>query len=578
MRSAGSVPAVLLLAAAFLAAVPASAQETPPQETPPRDAGAPVFSEVVDVEIVNVDVRVTDRDGKPVHGLGREDFVVLRDGRPVEIANFYAVEEGRPAAAGAGADAAPSPAPEAEVAPGPPAPEIPPDQRLWLIVYVDNFNLDPLERDRVLPSLRTFLGQTLRPGDRAMLVTFDRILEVRVPFTDRPGLLLDALDEVAGSSGFVPVRRREQQDLLKRIDGADSPRQALLMTRAYAESLRHEVDVSVQALERLVESLAGLPGRKALLHVSSGVPMLAAEEMFHVVGQKFSLSEAYAEIGRHDTTRAWERVDRAANAHRVVFYTLDAGGMRGMQYSAAEYEGLVTPHLRRTMDSVAPENLQAALRLMAAETGGLAIVNRNEVLPALDEVGADLRSYYSLGIRSAGVVSARHHELEVRLREPRPGVTVRHRGAYRSKSTETQMRERLRSSLAYAHETNPLGVEVTWGRPEPQGGRRDLYVVPVRLEIPLSGLVLLPVPDGRHELRLELYAGAAGGGDEISEVDVVPLGLRIAEEHVEAARGEAFVHTHRLLLRRGRYKVGLGLLDLFGREWSVVTTYLDIGP
>ena len=573
MRFAPAVPALLLLAAPLLAAFPATAQETPEAEEAPAPA---VFAEVVDVEIVNVDVRVTDRDGKPVHGLGREDFVVLRDGRPVEIANFYAVEDGRPAAGSDPAEPAPVPAPELLPEPAPPAAaDVPADQRLWLVVYVDNYNLDPLERDRVLPALRTFLGQTLRPEDRAMLVTFDRTLEVRVPFTGRTDLLLDEVDELSQESGFVPIRRREQQDLLKRIDRAESGRQALLQTRVYAEELRNQVDVTVRALERLVESLGGLPGRKALLHVSSGVPMLAAEEMFHVVGQKFDLAEAYAEIGRHDTTRAWERLDRTANAHRVVFYTLDAGGFRGMQYAAAEYEGLVTPHLRRTMDSIAPENLQASLRLMAAQTGGLAIVNRNEVLPALDEVRSDLRSFYSLGIRSAGVESARHHELEVRLREARPGVTVRHRGAYRSKSQQTLMQERLRSALAYAHETNPLGVEATWGRPEPQGGR-GLWVVPVRLEIPLRGLILLPTAAGKHELRLELYAGAAGTGDEISEIDVVPLGLRIADEHVEAARGEAFVHTHRLLLRRGRYKVGLAVLDLLGREWSMVTAILDI--
>ena len=569
----------VLFAAGLLAAAPASARQgaTPAaaaeQEPPP----ASVFAEVVDVEIVNVDVRVTGRDGQPIHGLGREDFVVLRDGRPVEVVNFYAVENGRPAA-----EPEPGPAPELAAEPGSPAlpnaaPDAaPPDQRLWLVVYVDNYNLDPLERDRVLPALRSFLSQSLRPEDRAMLVTFDRTLEVRVPFTDREDLLLEALDEVAEESGFVPVRRREQQDLLKRIDRAESAGHALLMARAYAEELRNGVDVTVRALERLVESLAGLPGRKALLHVSSGVPMLAGEEMFHVVGQKFGASAAYAEIGRHDTTRAWERVDRAANAHRVVFYTLDAGGMRGMQYAAAEYEGLVTPHLRRTMDSVVPENLQSSLRLMAAETGGLAILNRNEVAPALDEVRADLRSYYSLGIRSAGVESARHHEIEVRLREERPGVTVRHRGAYRSKTQQTLMQERLRSALAYAHETNPLGVVAAWGRPEPQGGR-NLWIVPVRLEIPLRDLVLVPVAGGKHELRLELYAGAAAGGDEISEIDVVPMGLRIADEHVEAARGESFVHTHRLMLRSGRHKVGLAVLDLLGREWSVVSTILDIG-
>lgn len=564
----------LALAALLFAAVPAPAAAQAPAARPEEEPSG-VFSDVVDVQVVNIDVRVTDAEGKPVHGLGREDFVVRQDGRPVEIVNFYAVEDGSPVPA-PDEPAPPSAEAAPEAAAAPPAPAVPPEQRLWLIVYVDNYNLDPLERNRVLPALRSFLYDSLGPEDRAMVVTFDRALEVRVPFTSDQRLLVAGVERLAAESGFRTVRRREQAEVLKRIDRADSGRQALLLARLYAEELRNEVDVTVQALERLVESLAGLPGRKALLHVSSGIPMLAGEEMFQVIGQKFDMSEAYAEISRHDTSRAWHRVERMANAHRVVFYTLDAGGMRGMQFAGAEYEGLTTPHLRRTMDSVVPENLQSSLRLMANETGGLAILNRNDVRPALEAVRTDFGSFYSLGIRASDVESARHHQIAVELREPRRGLTVRHRGAYRSKSQQTLMRERLRSSLSYGHEANPLGVVARWGRPEQQGAR-GLWVVPVRLEIPLSDLVLLPVPDGRHELRLELYAGAAAGGDEISEIDVVPLGLRVADEHVEAARGESFVHTHRLMLRRGRHKVGVAVLDLTGREWSVVTAILDIG-
>lgn len=564
----------LLLAALLLAAAPPALGQEPVGGAARPEPSPPTFSDVVDVGVVNIDVRVTDRDGRPVHGLEREDFLVRQDGRPVEIVNFYAVEDGRPVPPRE--EAAPAPAEEPPPSAVQPQNTLPPDQRLWLIVFVDNYNLDPLERDRILPALRSFLFDSLRPDDRAMIVTFDRALEVRLPFTGDEALLVETVARLRGESGFRPLRRRAQADLLGRIDRADNGRQALLLTRAYAEELRHEVDVTVRALEGLVESLGGLPGRKALLHVSSGIPMLAAEELFHVIGQKFEMSEAYAEVGRHDTTRAWERIGRTANAHRVVFYTLDAGGMRGMQYAGAEYEGLTTPHLRRTMDSVVPENLQSSLRLLAAETGGVAILNQNDVRPALDAVRDDLGSFYSLGIRSTGVESARHHQIEVELREPRRGVTVRHRGAYRSKSQQTQMRERLRAALAYGHESNPLGLEARWGRPEPQG-ERDLWVVPVRLEIPLRDLVLLPVGGGKHELRLELYAGAAAGGDEISEIDVLPLGLRVADEHVEAARGESFVHTHRLMLRRGRHKVGVGILDLAGREWSVVSAILDIG-
>jgi len=45
-----------------------------------------------DVTVVEVDVVVTDKSGRPVRGLRREDFEIFEDGSPVEIATFSAVD------------------------------------------------------------------------------------------------------------------------------------------------------------------------------------------------------------------------------------------------------------------------------------------------------------------------------------------------------------------------------------------------------------------------------------------------------------------------------------------------------
>src|SRR5687767_2810675 len=62
------------------------------QPPPPAPAAPPTeFREVVEVNVVNLTVRVTDKEGHSVKGLGRGDFEILEDGKPVEIANFYEV-------------------------------------------------------------------------------------------------------------------------------------------------------------------------------------------------------------------------------------------------------------------------------------------------------------------------------------------------------------------------------------------------------------------------------------------------------------------------------------------------------
>ncbi len=552
------------------------AQSTPEDATPTED-----FFDVVDVEVANIDVWVTDKQGNSVPGLSRDDFIVYRDGRPAPVTNFYAVSDGSPVPEGGEGSAAGAEAATAGRAPSlklavPTESEVAEEHRLWMILYIDNFNADPLERNRVFPALRRFLGQTLRRGDQAMIATYDRSLEVRQPFTDDVVLLHEVLEEIVDDSGLARIRRRDLVDTLERIDKTDSSRQALLYARQYAEERMNGVEYTAEALQRLIDSLGGLPGRKALVHVSSGIPMTAGEEMFHAVAEKFGITDPYSEIPRHDTTRSFERVNRHANAHRVAFYTVDAGGLRGMEFGNAEYGGFVSPNLRRTLDSVVPENLQAPLRLMALETGGRVIVNQNEILPALEKAAQDFRSFYSLGITSNGGELGRYYQIEVKLRKGLRDLRIRHRAGYRSKTTDSRVQESLRSALLYSQQSNPDNVQVSWGRPERQdkGGN---YILPLKLKIPLAGMVLLPTSAGKHELRLKLFVGAVDGKGGMSEIDTAPLGLSLADEHLEAAMKESLIHTHKLLVGPGRKKVGVAVLDLFGREASVVTRSVQIG-
>ena len=65
------------------------------------DATPPVtrFSACAEVRVAEIEVFVTDRQGRPVHGLTAADFRLYQDGERVEISNFYAVrEEGGPEA------------------------------------------------------------------------------------------------------------------------------------------------------------------------------------------------------------------------------------------------------------------------------------------------------------------------------------------------------------------------------------------------------------------------------------------------------------------------------------------------
>src|SRR6185436_3419755 len=108
--------AVALLLGLLGGRVPLLAQKKPaPAPAKPEAAGGEeLFVDTVNVNVVNVDVYVTDKKGNRVNGLTKNDFELFEDNRPVAITNFFAVENGK-----SNAREEPPPAPAAGSAPAP---------------------------------------------------------------------------------------------------------------------------------------------------------------------------------------------------------------------------------------------------------------------------------------------------------------------------------------------------------------------------------------------------------------------------------------------------------------------------
>ena len=184
--------ALLLLIGTLLLPVHVPAQEAADEENLEADG---FFVESVDVNVVNVEVYVTDKKGNRIKGLTKDDFTLQVDKSPIAITNFYVVEGGR-ARSAPGVDLLEPTDPRL-----PDVQEEPEEQRLHLVVFVDNFNLHPFTRNRTLSSLRNFLRTRLNRGDQVMLVTYDRSLHVRHPFTADPEIIASALFELEELSG-----------------------------------------------------------------------------------------------------------------------------------------------------------------------------------------------------------------------------------------------------------------------------------------------------------------------------------------------------------------------------------------
>lgn len=535
-RTAAGLSLGLLLAPALL-----FAQETPAEES---------FSDTIEVSVVNLDVYVTDKKGQPLTGLRREDFEVYEDGKPIEISNFSA-ESGRTGAAPVAS--APSPAPSSPAAAPAPSPE---DQRLRLVIFVDDVNLSQANRTRILENVGKFLHKELKPGDEVMLIRYDERMDVRRPFTpdvaridaDIAELLKLPTDLRKYESSFNQAIR----ELYASINGGEGfgpLAEASISNWAGQES--SYVRGSLNALDLVISQLAGLPGRKAILYVSDGLPLVPGLDMFTIftrasispevskrtpamVAQKFDLTPRFREVTSH------------ASRNRITFYPIEAFGTR--QNEAVLFE------------SVNLSNRQNGLRFLAEDTGGRALFNAADVPAALARMSEDFSTWYSLGYQPKRAGDTAEHKIEVRVKSK--GAQVRYRQWYRDKPTSEQVAERTLAALQFGAEENPLDVKVEIG-PGKNAGETL-----VRVKVPLSKLFLEP-KDGSREGRLRLYLVA--GGDTATPVRQTRL-VTVSVPEAEAAAGAAREYTHEISipLKQGAYSLGIGVRD----ELAASTSYL----
>ena len=593
----------------------------------------PSFTEAVEVNVVNVDVRVTDSNGRPITGLRKRDFELFEDGKRVDISNFAAVvggvsREDRDETPPAGA--ATSAAEDTAVAAAP--------EDAWnLIVYVDNFNLHPGNRARALQQLRDFLGRELRPRDRVMVVSYEQGFTVRLPFSSDPAAVSAALAEVeklatGGASidlqrqqAFRQVMSIQEASVADFKDPLPCPLEIARPAHDFAQVRRDEVMRNLGSLTVLVNSLSGVPGRKAVLYVSDGIPAVPGEEVFQFLaelcggggssglgrstpGNTYETESNQQEdaegkpIGKPEVRdpsldplavydasalgpRSYKAVSQApldaqgyslvkqlgalvahANSQRVTLYTLQASGAEAPSASNAAAGATDRLFQFASIATAQRASLQNSLHAMADGTGGRAMLDVNDFKPELARMREDFESYYSLGFTPNHKAAGAGHRLEVRVK--RKGAQLRYRESYRDKTPIERAVDRTLAALLYDIEENPLKIEVELGEQSP--GPSGTVAVPVRLRIPLAKVAVLR-GDGVYEGNLRVLVATRAADGRGSAVKQVPVPIRIPKDDVLHALGQFYVYTLTLNLVPGDQKIAVGVRD----DTSANTSYLS---
>lgn len=576
---------ILLLVAALLATVPPAAAQS--------DTGAPpvdIFVDTLDVEVVNIEVTVTGKDGQPVRGLTRDDFVVLEDGEPVELTNFYAVEGGQRTlspeeAAANGEDAGTAPLPE--------------DQRLHLAVVVDNANIQPAHRARAIEQIEDHIARVLRPGDRVMVGALQPFPRVEQPFTEDLEAVDAALERIARSTvgqTALDAQYRRVQSLLAGYssqvpgpdlsgsggggfgpEGAARPedhaQQILDQIRSYGAQADNAVRRTFTAVGMLVDSLAGLPGRRSVLFVSGGVSPRPGEQLmedwflaFPEEARNLGIFSPQSETRQWDATDALMRVARKAAADQVTFYTLDAKGSQAGSGSV-ERMGIGAPGA-----GLADLSTQEPLLQLAAATGGWSMLNAANVDALLGQMASDYSDYYSLGYRSRQAGETGYHRIEVRV-PGRKDLRIRHTEGYEAKTPASRMTERTLSALLLDVAANPLNVRLELGQ---EVKEKRHYQLPVVVKIPVSSITLVPQENAHHG-RLSIFIVVQGESGNLSEPQRLEFPITIPNENLLTAMSQDIGYAIDLQLRGGDAKLAVGVRDDLAAVESTVNLNVSVG-
>ncbi len=345
-------------------------------QTAASNANGPIVFQA-NAQTVILDVVVTDRSGQPVEGLHQGDFVVAEDGHQQTITSF---EEHAGAQAVQAASTSLPPNIFTNV------PRVKPADSVTILL-LDTLNAQPKEQITVRAQLLKYL-KGLKPGNPIALFALESRLRLIHGFTTDPAVLAEALSHEKGGAPLLQSDAElENNEVIVNEPGeakepgltvANSEFLQPFLTGQGSSATDRRVEATLEALQELARSVAGIPGRKNVVWSSTAFPLTISPDP-SLSGQ---FSSAFSTVrGYEDEVR---KTDALLTASRVAIYPIAA---EGVTTNVAQDVELGIPPVasdRSTMD------------LIAKDTGGIAFYDTNGFDGVLSRVIDHGSHFYTL--------------------------------------------------------------------------------------------------------------------------------------------------------------------------------------
>src|SRR5258706_8303659 len=394
----------------------------PPAQPPatPQPQRPPVIRS--GINFVSVDVIVTDKKtGEVVMDMKQDDFDVREDKKPQKVDTFEIVKIDALMNGGITPKEIRSTYDEESAAREP-------NVRLFILL-LDDYHVRRGNDLAVKRPLVDFVQNQLAPQDM-VAVMYPMTPVSGLTFTRNLNCLVEAINHFEGRKGMYEPRNEFEE------------RYAYYPTQT-VENIRN--DVTLGALKGAAVKLGGVrEGRKQIIFVSEGLTSTVPAQLNDPVatmprvgnrtqpgqdpGAGNSRVESQKFFDSADLTNRMREAFDTVNRNNCSIYAVDPRGLATFEYDINQGVSLTTDrtNLTQSIDS---------LRVLADNTDGRAIVNRNDLAAGMKQIMRDASGYYLLGYTSSSApTDGKFHTIDVRVK--RPGVELRSRKGYWAYTTE----------------------------------------------------------------------------------------------------------------------------------------------
>ena len=394
-----------------------------------QDQQRPTFRTTT--RLVEVSVVVRDRDGHPLQGLTADDFKISEDGKPQKI-DLFTVQDDRArssttdSAAGAPPTGASRERTDFSNVGTRTAGSV-------TAILVDRVNSVDVDQKAARDQLVKFLEQVRQEDIVALYVLETGSIRVLHDFTTDTSALLKALARYRARANGDPEARNvvgpETGDPATgnpAIDNFLGDSETLVRGRV----IRNRVEVTGAGMETIARHLSGIQGRKNLIWITSGFPIISSDE----IGRQIAFS---GETGR---------AMRALSDANIAVYPLDDRripgyfplGVTGVSPVAPAGRGAPPPTVLPASGFATTASNQDSMQTLADATGGRAFLHSNDLTDAIRRAADDARLTYVLGYYPSQTKwDDRFHRVNVAV--SRPGVSVRYRSGYVATQTPAKV-------------------------------------------------------------------------------------------------------------------------------------------